>query len=30
MIIPIANAIFENDFNIDQFFKSEKEEFKKI
>ena len=30
MIIPIANAIFENDLNIDQFFKSKKkEEFKK-
>lgn len=30
MIIPIANAIFENDFNIDQFFKSSKKEsFKK-
>ena len=24
MIIPIANAIFENDLNIDQFFKSKK------
>ena len=31
MIIPIANAIFENDFNIDQFYKSSKREsFKKI